>query len=72
MPKKCEKLVKKIRKSEIKRYGYEKYNPYAVAHSIENKEHEKLDKHDISIGRHLHEHQHKIKKLDKHINIFKD
>lgn len=30
MPKKFKKCVKDVRKAEMKRYGYEKYNPYAV------------------------------------------
>lgn len=60
MPKKYERLVRAIRRNEIRRYGYEKYNPYAVAHSILNKSKHKGGKmakvrvrgHLMRIGRH--------------------
>lgn len=32
MPRKYERCVESVEKAEMKRYGYEKYNPYAVCH----------------------------------------
>lgn len=64
MPKELEECVKKVKKEEKERYGYEKYNPYAVCHNV-------LDEH-TNLGQHLHRHHKKHKDLDKHMNVYRD